>query len=441
MEMQINYAKKNKYPVQKITTGFLPRTLMIPLSQEDDFVCESIVREGDIVREGQVIAEVSREVYGINAASAAKIHSPVPGTVMGIKNCSYPNGKQGKAIEILLNGSFSYLGKQQSVSDYKNYSPSMMLKTITDAGVINTFSNTAYSSFENEYNKIKDSQNKKLIVRLFDEDPSCDADSILTRSDFDKIITGIYITAKVCDVNEIVIAYSKYSNLLTLFNLSQKELFESIPMTFLEIKSYIYPSGGKRELIDNYLKQKKIASSAKEIMKGCFFTDSTTLIHVYNAVVLNIPVETVNVYVNGDCLQAKGLLKVCIGTSFKAIAKQCGGFTKKLGKIIVNGEITGVAVNSLDTPVTKYVKSITFTSHEDRIDRGVSVCLRCGRCRSVCKTGLNPDIIFAKVISGAIVDDAYIKSAVLCTQCGLCSANCPSKLPLAKIIKLLKNER
>lgn len=439
--MQINYPKKNKYPVTKLTTGFLPRTLMIPLSQEDNFVCESIVHEGDFVKEGQVIAEVSRETYGAKSLGAAKIHSPVPGKILGIKNCSYPNGKQGKAIEILLSGSFSYLGKQLSAFDFKNYSPSMLLRTISDAGVINTFSCNSYNSFEIDVNKIKEEQNKKLFVRLFDEDPSCDTDSILTRSDFDKIMTGIYITAKVCDVNEIVIAYSKKSNLLTMFNISQKELFESIPMTFLEIKSYEYPSGGKRELTGAYLKKKKLASSPKEIIKGSFFTDSTTMVHVYDAVVLNIPVETVNVYVNGNCLQATALLKVCVGTSFNEIAKQCGGFTKKLGKIIVNGEINGVSVNSLDTPVTKYVKSITFTSHEDNIDRSVSICLRCGRCRSVCKTGLNPDIIFAKVISGAVVDEAYIKSAVLCNQCGLCSANCPSKLPLAKVIKLLKDER
>lgn len=441
MEMQIKYAKKDKYPVQEITTGFLPRTVTIPLSQEDNFVCESIVKEGDEVKEGQVIAEASREVYGAKAFGVAKIHAPIPGKILGIKNCSYPNGKQGKAIEILLSGSFSYLGKQQSQADFSTYSPAMLLKTVSDAGVINTFSTTSYSAFELDVNKIKNEQNKKLFIRLFDEDPSCDTDTTLTRSDFDKIMTGIYITSKICDVNEIVIAYPKASNLETMFNLSQKEMFESIPMTFLECDSNIYPAGGKRELSISYIKQKKLAASFEDIMRSCFFTDSSTMVHVYDAVVLKMPLETINVFVDGDCLQAKALLKVCVGTSFKAIAKQCGGFVKKLGKIIVNGEINGVAVNSLDTPVTKYVKSITFTSHEDSFDRSVSICLRCGRCRSVCKTGLSPDIIFAKVITGAVVDEAYIQSVDLCTQCGLCSANCPSKLPLAKIIKLLREER
>lgn len=441
MEMQIKYPKKDKYPVQEITTGFLPKTVTIPLSQEDNFICESIVREGDEVKEGQVIAEASRNIYGAASFQAAKIHAPIPGKILEITNCSYPNGKHGKAIKILLSGNFTYLGKQQSEADYKTYSPATLLKTISDAGVINTFSTTSYSSYELDVNKIKNEQNRKLFIRLFDEDPSCNADVTLTRSSFDKIMTGIYITARVCDVNEIVIAYPSGSNLETMFSLNQKELFESMPMTFLEVKSNIYPSGGKRELSTLYIKEKKLAASFENLVKSSFFTDASTIIHVYDAVVMRMPLETVNVFVDGDCLQAKGLLKVCVGTSFNDIAKQCGGFVKKLGKIIVNGEINGVAVNSLDTPVTKYVKSITFLSHEDNTDRSVSICLRCGRCRSVCRNGLSPDIIFAKVINGAVVDEAYIRSADLCSQCGLCSANCPSKLPLAKVIRLLKNER
>ena len=115
-------------------------------------------------------------------------------------------------------------------------------------------------------------------------------------------------------------------------------------------------------------------------------------------------------------------------------------FTKKLGKIIVNGQISGVAINSLDTPVTKYVKSISFNSRQDNYDRSVGVCLRCGRCRSVCSLDLSPNIIYAKKINNAQVDPIYLESAMLCTECGLCSAICPSKLPLTHVIRLLKEE-
>ena len=71
----------------------------------------------------------------------------------------------------------------------------MLLRTISESGVVNTFSNTYCSSLELEVNKIRDEENKKLVVRLFDEDPSCETDSILTRIEIEKIATGIFITA------------------------------------------------------------------------------------------------------------------------------------------------------------------------------------------------------------------------------------------------------
>ncbi|MCR5613274.1 hypothetical protein [Treponema sp.] len=433
--------KKNKNPVQASTIGFLPRTVTIPLSQETGFECSSIVKAGDSVKEGQVIAEVSRDRYGTKAFGVAKIHSPIPGKVIGIKNCTYPNGLQGNAIEILLSGSFTYTGKKQSQFEWQNYSPAMLLRTISDSGVVNTFSNTFCSSFELEVNKIKDSENRRLFVRLFDEDPTCQTDSILTRNDFDKIAQGILITAKVSDATELIIAYAANEKLQNMFNIQQSDLFGPLPVTYLPLDVRGYPAGGKRELINAYKKLRKNSLPNSKIEKECLFTDSNTMMHVYNAVVMNIPVETVNVFVTGDCLQAKALLNVRIGTTLDSIAKQCGGFIKKLGRIIVNGEITGTAINSLDTPVTKYVKSITFTSETNHLDDCAEMCLRCGRCRHVCKSGLSPDIIYSSVIYGAEVEKIFIDSAALCNECGICSAFCPSHLPLTQIIKLVKNER
>lgn len=441
MAVLTDFTKKDKNPVMKTTTGFLSRTLTIPLCQENDFECTPVVKEGDYIKEGQVIAEVSRDVYGTKSFGVAKIHSPIPGKLICIKNCNYPNGKQGKAIEILLSGSFTFIGKKQNTFDWNSYSPAMLLRTISESGVVNTFSNTYCSSLELEVNKIRDEENKKLVVRLFDEDPSCETDSILTRSEIEKIATGIFITAKTSDVSEIVVAYSNNTKLPAIFDLFQKELFGYFPITYIEMKSKFYPAGGKRELISAYKKQKKLTALKTKIQSSCIFTDANTMIHVYNAVVLNIPVETVNVFVNGDCLQSKALLKVSIGTSFRDIAKQCGGFVKDLGKIIVNGQINGVSINSLDTPVTKYVKSISFISEKDRTDRSVGICLRCGRCRTVCKSNLCPDVIYAKVIEGATVDSVYDDSVQLCTECGVCSAYCPSKLPLTQVIKLLKADK
>lgn len=441
MAILSDFAKKDIYPGQKTTVGFLPRTVDVPLCQEDNFECECVVRPGEFVREGQVIAEVPREVYGTKAFGVSKIHSPVPGRVLEIKKCPYPNGKQGRAVRILLGGTFSHIGKIPTPFEWSSYSPAMLLRTISECGVVNTFSVSSCRSLELDVNEIRDEKNKKLFVRLFDEDPSCRTDSILSGSELEKITAGIMITAKACDVSEIVIAHPSDMKIQEMLTSEQQELLKTHSAVFVKIDTGVYPAGRKRELLNAYLKQTKTAEPSGRIKKECIFTDANTMVHVYNAVVLNIPVESATVFVSGDCLQADALLKVSIGTSFGAIARQCGGFVKRLGRIVVNGQIAGVSVSSLDTPVAKYVKSISFVSERDVFDQSSGMCLRCGKCRFVCDVKLCPDIMYAAVISGAEIDKVYADSAALCTGCGVCGAVCPSKLPLVQVMKLLQKER
>lgn len=441
MTKLFNFDINDKNPVEQTTIGFLPRKVIIPFSQETNFECRNVVNKGETVREGQVIAEVSRDVYGIKSFGVTKIHSPLPGKVLGIINCSFPNGKHGKAIEILLEGSFTHIGKEHRLYEWKNYSPAMLLRSVSESGVINTFSNNYFSSFELEINKLRDISEKKVFVRLFDEDPTCKIDSSLVRSELKKIIYGIFIVSKICEAEEIIISYSTQINLETMLSDELKEIIASLPVKFMPVDTRVYPVGGKQELVDSYIKMTKSSQDRDNIEKATLFVDSNTLIHVYNAVVLNIPVEYVNIYVDGDCLQAKALLKVPVGTLLKDIANQCGGFVKNVNKIIINGNIKGVSINNMNTPITKYVKSVTFSSEKTNFASDFGICIHCGKCRSVCKSNLCPDLIYSSVMDLAAIEQIYIDSAVLCSDCEVCSFVCPSKLPLSKVIKLVKDER
>ena len=59
---------------QESTNAFLPQEAIIPLLQEKDTTTFCTVKEGDVVKEGQVLA-TSKELYG------SVIHSSVPGIV------------------------------------------------------------------------------------------------------------------------------------------------------------------------------------------------------------------------------------------------------------------------------------------------------------------------------------------------------------------------
>lgn len=125
-----------------------------------------------------------------------------------------------------------------------------------------------------------------------------------------------------------------------------------------------------------------------------------------------------------------------MGTSIRDLAEQCGGFIKRPESIIINGVVCGVSSGTLDAPITKYVKSITFLPASKTPNQKQLECIRCGNCRRVCPLHLSPDVIYSRMVFPYTKDkdDVYIKSSELCNGCGLCNASCPARLPLSQVI-------
>jgi electron transport complex protein RnfC len=144
------------------------------------------------------------------------------------------------------------------------------------------------------------------------------------------------------------------------------------------------------------------------------------------------------VHVSGTCIKTQGIFSIRIGTLIQNIAEECGGFDKQPELIIINGRVLGISVNKLDIPVTKYVKSIRFLQKTDIPDQTQNKCVRCGHCRSMCPALLEPDLLFAHVAGIKPASAKAVLSSVLCTNCALCNACCPARLPLSQFISFLK---
>ena len=435
----------NKFLVKSVTTAFLPARVFVPLCQENGVSCESVVVDGARVEEGQVIAEPqssSDSFYG------ARIHSPIPGRVLGMKSCTFPNGKCGVALEIALAGEFSHIGKKPQEIDWKTFGKNSLLNRIGAHGVINTFSMREPTSLAEDIHAIMETSRPrdrqalsgaKIFVRLYDEDFSCQTDRVLANSQFDKIISAVQILCEIISPKEVVFAYAKNGGALIerLFGLKDEddERFRFVAMNHRK-----FPCGTKHDIVERYKKNMRLSDSEREICEESLFVDCETLSALYDAVVYNIPVTRVNVSVSGDCLKSSAVLKVCVGTSFKSIAEELGLAKENIGKIIVNGNKNGFAVSSLETPVTKYVKSVEFVSHHDTADFSVAYCTGCGKCRASCPAQICPDMILSH-ISGVEVSAEFVRAAALCVECGLCNCVCPVKLPLFQSVKILKERQ
>ena len=114
--------------------AFLPRFVSIPLSQEAGSNYKPLVKVGDIVHEGDVIAETE-----LIKGKKTFIHSSVPGTVVAIEPVFAPDGRQEFCVKIRFGGAFSFLGKKHQEKTSSNLIGAEIPSKLTELGVINTF--------------------------------------------------------------------------------------------------------------------------------------------------------------------------------------------------------------------------------------------------------------------------------------------------------------
>lgn len=408
--------------------GFLPNHVVIPLMQDGKFECEAIVKPGDKVSEGQLIASLQQDSSKYNSY----IYSPVPGVVESIELTLCPNGHYSKGIKIKVGGSFNFLGKKNKATSWNSFSASGLTREIAEKGILNTFTTSKPVLLANQIDYAVKNKSKLLVIRLFDEDPSRISDSLVSKMFFDDVIEGSEITAKSMDAKGIVFVADENFIIPDNFKVS-------LPSIVVPVNSKAYPVGFPVEIckaVKKFTKDELFAS----IKKDDLFVDSMTMLEVCKSVKFSKPIIDKYVHVSGECIPSAGFFKVSLGTTLRFLAEQCGGFLKNPSAIVINGLIVGTSASDLDIPITKYVKSVSFLPLKRKPNQIHSECIRCGNCRRVCTMGLSPDILYRHMIGGKPAEPEYLKTAVLCSDCGLCNTVCPSRLSISQLISELKNK-
>lgn len=404
---------------QQPQNAFLPRRVNIPLCEEYNTVCKSLVKPGDIVTEGQLIASPS-------SRTKSGIHSSLPGLVESIVNCQCPNGKTEKAIRISLNGSFNYLGKILAEKNIDSFDASQISEMIFEKGVINTF-NTLKP--KNLGHQIKSFKGQQLVVRLFDDDSSCITDRLITK----------FYTKEIFDAAKLISKALARDKILFVKGDSQKiedGLLEEGRHFLYSVNESRYSLGLKEKIISGFNKTK----ADFKLSKNDLFCDASTLYEVYQSLIRGTPSINKLIHISGNCLKVSCFLNVKIGTSIRDVISQIGGLTKTPKQIIVNGSIRGYSAGSLDMPVTKYVKSIQISSSKTKSDSVIYDCINCGNCRFACSAEILPDIIYNDAINFNELSDFTKKMISKCIGCSICNMVCPARIPLSQMINTLKEE-
>jgi len=403
-----------------------PKVVVIPLSQHIGAPCDPLVAVGDTVKVGQKIGESK-------AFMSVPVHSSVSGTVKKIEHHYVPGGAKVNCIVIESDGKFEVHESVQPKGKVENLTKEEILSIIKEAGM----AGMGGATFPTHV-KLSPPQDKPIDVLLVNGaecEPYLTADHRIMLEKSEQVITGVKAIMKVLGVEKGYVSIEK--NKPDAIEVMQKAASseEGIEIIALEVK---YPQGDEKRLI-NAVTGRVVPSGGLPMEVGCVVENVGTVATIGNAIETGMPLVQRVVTVSGSAVQNPKNLMVRIGTTFKDVIEQCGGYKEEPGKLINGGPMMGIAQFSDEVPVIKGTSGILVLNKKEAGIPEPSNCIMCGRCVDACPVHLMPYKISGYTLQKNI-DAADEYHAADCIECGGCSFICPAKRPLKETISLAKKE-
>ena len=344
--------------------------------------CEAIVKKGDKVKRGQLIATPT--------GLGANVHSSVSGEVVEVNDemiVIKPAAKQPKTFEKIKKGSH--------------------LEMIKEAGVIGQ-GGAGFPTFIKIYNGQEDKpvlDHGYILVNASECEPGLAHNIQQIDEDPEALLRGIHYLMDIAGADKGIIAIKK-KHKETIEKLDA--LLKDDPAIERHLLPDIYPMGEERavvrECLGIELEPDKLPSAANAVV-----INSETVYSCVAAIEDRKPLIdkwiTVRGMIEGGN-EAHVFENVPVGTSVQALIDRAGGFDKRgYGEVIMGGSFTGKATE-LDAPITKTTGALLVT-REFRDLHGAKVGIL------VCACGGNLERMedLVKKYNGTVQHVCYCKQA------------------------------
>ena len=410
----------------------LPKVAIFPMSQHIGAPAKPVVKKGDKVKVGTLIAEAGGFV-------SANIYSSVSGTVLKVDNAINASGYQQPAITITVEGdeweeSIDRSEKLETLYSHPELTHEEIVNRIKKAGVVGM--GGACFPTHIKLCPPPDAKAECVIINGVECEPYITSDYRLMIERSDELIEGVKILmagAKV-DKGYIGIENNKPAAIELLTRKLNEKTITNIEVVPLAKK---YPQGGEKQLVDAVIDRQVPAPPAIPVNVGAIVQNAGTAVAVYEAVMKNKPLFERYTTVTGKKLKKPSNFLVRMGTTFGELIDLCGGLPEGDNKVLAGGPMMGKAVNSLDVPVGKGQNSITILTDEDAHRKAAQPCIRCAKCVSVCPMGLEPYLLAkgSELKKWELLENEMVTS---CIECGSCQFTCPAHRPLLDNIRFGK---
>lgn len=426
------HPEENKLSSEVVTQiAKLPKQAIFPLSQHIGAPARPVVKKGDKVKVGTLLAEAGGFV-------SAPIYSSVSGTVFKIDTAIDATGYSQPVIIIKVEGDdweeyIDRSDKLEILSEHPELTPEEIVARIKKAGVTG-MGGAGFPTFI----KLCPPPTAKaecVILNGVECEPYITSDYRLMMEHADEILVGLSLLMKAAKVNKGYIGIEE--NKPKAIELFEQKTSESPNVEVVPLAKK-YPQGGEKQLVDAVIRRQVPAPPAIPVNVGAIVQNVGTAYAVYQAVMKNKPLFERYTTVTGKRLAHPGNFLVRMGTPMIDLINECGGMPEGDNKLIAGGPMMGKALTSVEVPICKGTNSVTILSGSDAKRKSPQPCIRCAKCVSVCPMGLEPYLL---ATASAKHDWEKVENAGVtsCIECGSCQFTCPAHRPMLDNIRLGKS--
>lgn len=414
----------------------LPKQAIFPLSQHIGAPAKPVVKRGDTVKVGTLIAEAGGFV-------SAPIFSSVSGMVIKVDTAIDATGYRKPAITINVEGDewekwIDRSDRLEEVADHPELTPEEIVNRIKNAGVVG-MGGACFPTFI-KLTPPPTAKAECVIINAVECEPYITADFRLMMEHADEILIGLELLMMAAKVTKgyIGIETNKPAAIELLTEKCAKKFGGSQYQVEVVPLKQRYPQGGEKQLVDAVIQRQVPAPPAIPVNVGAIVQNVGTAFAVYEAVMKRKPLFERYTTVTGKKLKNPGNFLVRMGTPMQDLIDACGGMPQGDNKLLAGGPMMGKALTSTEVPICKGTNSVTILSDDEARRKEPQPCIRCAKCVGVCPMGLEPYLL-AKLSEVKNWERAEREDITSCIECGSCQFTCPSHRPLLDDIRLGKS--
>ena len=395
------------------------KEVLLPVSQHIGAPATPVVKVGDEVKRGQLIATAE-------GAVSSPIYASISGKVSAIESYMRSDGRKTPAIRIVSDGLMTEVEgiTPPSVTDIDSLIESARASGLVGLG-------GAGFPTAVKLDALRKGIIDTVIINGAECEPYITSDTRTMLDETEWIYRGIALFETHCaSIKKYIFGIEK----------NKPKCIKAIKDTFarnekVEVKALpsLYPQGAEKVLIYNAT-GRVVEAGKLPMTAGCIVINCSTVAFIYDYLKTGVPLIKRRITVDGPIVNKPMNLIVPVGTPVKDILA-AANIQKQPDRVLLGGPMMGTCVYDENMPVSKTNNAVILFA-----DTKLSVqtaCIRCGRCVRVCSMGLMPTELehAYDARNAGLLEKLNIN---LCMNCGACTFVCPAKRNISEKNQLAK---